>query len=113
MRAKFTVNAENIREQIGEKANDVHNRTKLEVEGKLASLKADGSILGVNLQFVSDGKIQLRTLATKELKGNHSGFYLRTVLDEVIEQYGIKSNQIYSLTAYNGANMLNVYASFL
>ena len=52
----------------------------------------------MNLQFirVSDGKIQLRPLATKEPKENHSGFHLKTVLDEVIEQYGIKSNQIYS-----------------
>ena len=74
MRAKFTVNAENIHEKIGENANDVRNNIKLEVEGKVVFLKADvvtcrdRSILGVNLQFISDGKIQLRTLAMKELK---------------------------------------------
>ena len=37
MLAKFTVNAETIREKIGEKANDVRYRIKLEVEGKLVS----------------------------------------------------------------------------
>ena len=111
MRAKFTVNAENIREEIGEKANNVRYRLKLEVEGKLVSLKADvatcrdRSLLSVTLQFISNGKIQLRTLAMKELKENHTGFYLKTVFDEIIEQYGIKSNQIYSLTTDNGANM--------
>ena len=42
----------------------------------------------------------------KELKENHTGFYLKTVLDKVIEQYGIKSNQIYSLTIDNRANIL-------
>ena len=63
MRDKFTVNAENIREKIGEKTNDVRYRIKLEVQGKLVSLKADvamcrdRSILGVNLQFISDEKI--------------------------------------------------------
>ena len=56
------------------KANDVRHRIKLEVEHRLVSLKADvamcrnRSILGVNLQFTSDGKVQLRTLAMKELK---------------------------------------------
>ena len=95
MRAKFTVNAENIREKIGKKANDVRYCIKLEVEGKVVSLKADvvtcrdRSILGVNLQFISDGKIQLRTLAMKKLKENQSGFYLKSVLDEVIEQYTV------------------------
>ena len=119
MRARFAVNAENIREQIGEKANDVRNRIKLEVKGKLASLKADvatcrdRSILGVNLQYISDGRNTITHFSKKELKKNYSGFYLRTVLDKVIEQYGIKSYQIYSLTTYNGASMLNVYASFL
>ena len=73
MRANFTVKAENIREKNGEKANDVRNRIKLEVEGKLASLKADvaayrdRSILGVNSQFISDGKIYVRTLAMKKI----------------------------------------------
>ena len=68
-------------------------RIKLEVEGKLVSFKADvatcrdRSILGVNLQFIRYGKIQLRTLAMKELKESQSGFYFKTVLDEVIEQY--------------------------
>ena len=39
MRAKFTVNAENIREKIGEKANVVRNRMQLEVECKLVPSK--------------------------------------------------------------------------
>ena len=81
MRANFTVNTENISEKTGGKANDVHYRIKLKVEGKLVSLKADVAtcrdrfILGSNLQIISDGKIQLRTLAMKELKENHTGFY--------------------------------------
>ena len=72
----------------------------------------DRSILGVNLQFINDGKVRLRTLAMKELKKNHIGFYLKTVLDEVIEQYGIKSNQIYSITTDYGANTLKCVCLF-
>ena len=48
MRAKFTVNAENIRQKIREKTNDAHYRIKLKVEGKLVSLKADVATRGVH-----------------------------------------------------------------
>ena len=98
MRANFNINADNIREKIGVKANDVHYRIKPEVEHRLVSLKANvatcrnRSILGVNCSSLSDGKVQLRIVVMKELKKNHTGFYLKTFLDEVIEQYGIKSN---------------------
>ena len=64
MRANFNNNADNIREKIGVKDNDVRYRIKLEVEHRPVSLKADvatfrdRSILGVNLQFPSDGKVR-------------------------------------------------------
>ena len=63
---------------------------KLEVQGRLVSSKTDvamcrdQSILGVNLQFISDGEIQLRTFAMKELKRITLIFYFKTVFDEVI-----------------------------
>ena len=88
------------------------------MEHRLVFLKADVTtcrdrfILGVNLQFISDGKVQLRTLAIKELKKNQTGFYLKTVLDEVIERYRIKSNQFYNITTDNGANILKCVRLF-
>ena len=48
----------------------------------------------------------------KKLKKNHTGFYLKTFLDQVIEQYEIKSDQIYSITTDNGANMLKYFRLF-
>ena len=88
------------------------------MEHRLVFIKADvatcrdRSILSVNFQFISDRKVQLRILVIKELKKNHTRFYLKTVLYEVIEQYGIKSDQIYSITTDNGANMLKCVRLF-
>ena len=48
----------------------------------------------------------------KELKKNYTDFYLKTVLDEAIEQYEIKSNQICSIATDNGANMLKCVCLF-
>ena len=88
------------------------------MEHRHVSLKADvakcrdRSILCANLQFISDRKVRLRTLGIKEQKKNHTDFYLKTALDEVIEQYGIKNDQIYSITTDNGANMINCVRLF-
>ena len=54
----------------------------------------------------------MRTLAIKELKKNRRGFYLKTVFDEVIEQYGAKSYQIYSLKTDNDVNILKCVRHF-
>ena len=77
MRGNFNINEDNIREKIGVKANDVRYRIKLGVKHRLVSLKAeeatcrDRSILGVNLQFRSDGKVQSRILAIKTKNESH------------------------------------------
>ena len=133
MQAKFNINAKNIREKIGEKANDVRYRIKLEVEGKLVplkfktnktktklvSLKADVApcrdrpILGVSLQFMSDGKIQLSTLAIKELKENHSGFYSKTVLMKSLNNMELKAIKFIALQQTTVPTCYNMYASFL
>ena len=43
MRANFNINADNIREKIEVKANDLRYRIKLKVEHRLVFLKADVS----------------------------------------------------------------------
>ena len=119
MRTKFTVNAENIREKIGEKASDVRYRIKMELECKFVSVKADvatcrdRSTLGVNLQFISDGKIQLHTLAMKELKEHHTGFYLKTVLKKSLnnmELRAIKSTASQRITVPNMLKCVRLFS---
>ena len=68
----------------------------------------DRSVLGVNVQYsVLDGKgVVLRTLAVRDLTERHTSEYISTVVIDVLRQYNISLQQVYSVTSDNGANML-------
>ncbi|KAH9383985.1 hypothetical protein HPB48_025962 [Haemaphysalis longicornis] len=105
---KTVINAENIRTRVSLLADEMREEIRQQVKGRLISLKVDcvtrmdRSMLGVNLQFVSDGKIVLRTLAIKELKEGHTAGYLQSILLEVLAAYNVELCQVYSITTDNG-----------
>lgn len=109
---KITINKENIRKMIEPTAEKCKEKIMKEVQNKMISLKVDAasrmnrSFLGINIQFMVDDKINLRTLAVRELKESHTAEYLKTVIIEVLTSFQISINQIYTVTSDNGANMV-------
>lgn len=109
---KVTINKENIRKMIEPTAEKCKEKIMKEVQNKMISLKVDAasrmsrSFLGINIQFMVDDKINLRTLAVRELKESHTAEYLKTVIIEVLTSFEISIKQIYTVTSDNGANMV-------
>lgn len=109
---KITINKENIRKMIEPTAEKCKDKIIKECKNKMVSLKVDAasrmsrSFLGINIQFLIDGKITLRTLAVRELKESHTAEYLKTVIIEVLTSFEINIQQIYTVTSDNGANMI-------
>ena len=109
---KGTINSHKLRDAIAEEAIDVKRKIKEEIKGKLISLKVDGatclgrSFLGINIQFMKDGKIHIRTLGVVEFSERHSAEYLKNVITHTCSTYGITTKQIYTVTVDNAANML-------
>lgn len=64
------------------------------------------SFLGVNMQYVENGQLVLRTLAVKELFDRHTGAYLKTVITDILKSFGTSTNQIYTCTTDSGTNMI-------
>jgi hypothetical protein len=65
----------------------------------------------VNAQFVSDGVSHVRTLGVIELTESHTGSYLKTKMESLLEDsYGLDTVQVYSVTTENGANMVKAVA---
>lgn len=62
--------------------------------------------LGVNIQFISNGKITLRTLATEEMFVCHTAANLKDTILLVLSRFNINVKQIYSCTTDNGRNMV-------
>ncbi|KAG0437735.1 hypothetical protein HPB47_017308, partial [Ixodes persulcatus] len=116
---KTVINAENIRTRVALLADEMREEIRQQVKGRLISLKVDcvtrmdRSMLGVNLQFVSDGKIVLRTFAIKELKEGHTASYLQSILLEVLAAYNVELCQLYSITTDNGTNLVKSVKSLM
>lgn len=109
---KVSVNSENVRAKVNQEARAARDNISRSLKDRLISLKMDTAtrldraILGINVQYVQDGKLVLQTLAMKELFDRHTAEYLKSEVLEVLSIYGIKVGQVYSITTDNGANMI-------
>lgn len=68
--------------------------------------RLDRCIVGINIQYICNGKIKLRTLDMYEAMSSQTGFYLKNVIVDVLHSYNIKIQQVYSITTDNGKNMI-------
>ncbi|XP_055906354.1 zinc finger BED domain-containing protein 4-like [Eupeodes corollae] len=85
-------------------------------KGRILSLKIDcatrldRSILGINLQFIELKKdslnICVKTLGMVQLFERHTGQLIKEKILEILSDFQIDINQIYSITSDNGRNML-------
>ena len=64
------------------------------------------SVIGINAQYIRNGKIILRTLEIREVDDHLTENYIKNVIIDVIQSYNLEVNQIYSVTSDNGGNML-------
>lgn len=79
----FTINSQNIKNHIFNASNVIISNIKNDIKKQLISLKIDSvkrhnrSILGINIQYIKDGKISLKTLAMVELFDKHTTEHLK------------------------------------
>lgn len=66
------------------------------------------SFLGVNVQFIADLQLQIRTLAIKVLEDRHTSENLRTVMKNFLKDYNFPLKGVYSCTTDNGSNMVKL-----
>lgn len=109
------INSHTVRQLTIDEACAYRATLRQELKGKLISLKLDcctrldRSILGVNYQFVDDdGKINLRTLAMKEIFVRHTSENLKQMVYDILLQYEIPIENVYSTSTDNGANVLKL-----
>lgn len=111
---KFSINSQNVRNQISPTAQRVRQEITNIVKNRLLSLKMDcvtrhdRSILGFNIQIIHDDALILKTLAMVELKIKHTGENLKNEVFSILKRYNILKQQIYTVTTDNGANMVKM-----
>lgn len=108
------INSRNIHEGVHTKAFHIREEFREELKGKLLALKVDGatrhdrSVLGINVQFIANGRIHIRTIAMIELKESHTAQNLRDTILDILHSYGLTIYNVYSLTSDNARNMIAI-----
>lgn len=91
---------------------DVMNRIKSEMRGKLVSLQLDLTnhfqrcILGLNVQYYVGDELVLRVLAMRRLNVSTSALNIAIAVRNILEEYGLDVDHIYTVTTDNGANVI-------
>lgn len=66
------------------------------------------SFLGLNIQLIKDGCLKLRTLAVRELTTAHTGSNLKDEVLDILNEYRITIDRIYTCTTDNGSNVIKM-----
>ncbi|CAH1106961.1 unnamed protein product [Psylliodes chrysocephalus] len=75
---EFSLSPESIQKYISLEANELKQKIMEEIKTCMVSIKVDGvtrldrAFLGINIQYVKNGQIVLRTLALKEIRSQHT-----------------------------------------
>ncbi|XP_029725293.2 uncharacterized protein LOC115265169 [Aedes albopictus] len=78
----------------------------------LIAIEVDGAsrgsrhFVGINARFIVDGEVVVRNLAIRETLERQTKEHLKSLMEEVLSKFGVKLNQVYSVTHDNGANMV-------
>nr|XP_036678315.1 uncharacterized protein LOC118879545 [Drosophila suzukii] len=93
-------NPQNVSDDVVAKSKKVVEKIKEETKGKMIALKIDGlthlnrSFIGVNIQFITDGHLVLRTLATEEMFACHTAANLKDTILFVLNQFDNGRNMV-------------------
>lgn len=118
LKSNVAITPDSVQLKVQSLANSIKSQISSEIKNKLISLKIDSatrfdrSILGINIQYIKNKSICIKTLAMKELKQSHTGEYIKTITLSVLNEFGITPEQVYSITTDNGANMLKAVQLF-
>lgn len=112
---RITINAEFVKSLVNDRVVVFKNRIEEEVkERKLVCLKVDiatrngRSFLAVNVQFIKDEKLVIRTLGIVELLDVHNGLQLKDEILKILSSFNITVRNIYSFTSDNASNMVKL-----
>ncbi len=109
---RLKIGADNIGVRVIARASQLRDKMKEELKNRFICLKIDcakrlgRSILGVNAQFIENGKIRLRTLSVMEIKDRQTGVVLKKLVSDVLKEFDVILNQVYAVTTDNGANIV-------
>jgi len=111
---RFAVSSRTIADRIPSFAEKVRQDITEEIRGRLLCLKVDGvtkntrHFVGINIQYIKEGRIIIRTLAVRELFSRHTGLNIRSEVLSTLDSFGISVLNLLTSTTDTGANMIKM-----
>lgn len=113
---ELVMNRTNVKDYIGKNAKQIKEIIESEIRGKLICLMIDiasrynRSVLGVNIAYVVDGNVIVRTIGMHVLHCTQTAFNIVNVIKKNLSDFGIPLSSIISVTSDNGKNMIKSVA---
>lgn len=109
---KIHIDVNKVKDHIESTKEGMTEMLKNEVKNKPIALMMDiatknnRTILGVNIQYVIGNRIVLRTLRMIRLNESHTGKHLADLVVNILAEFGISMDQLFSVTTDNAGYML-------
>ena len=112
-KVNVSLDRDSVRDLIMNAAASKRAEIREELSGLPLYVKIDGctrhnrTFVGVNVQFAGpDGSAQIRTLAVRDCEGQHSAEHTKSLLQNVMTDFGISMHQLLAVVSDNAANMV-------
>lgn len=108
----------NVKRYLTKYSEAVKAEIRKETENSIIHVKLDlarrqrKSILGINVQFMKDDEIVVRTLSMMQTDSSHTGEYICALLLQTLDEYNITYSQVHSITTDNGKNVVRTVELF-
>lgn len=115
---RLHVTAETAKRKIEERATAIQQRIKDETKNKFVCLMIDiasrhnRSVLGVNVGFVLNDAIAVRTISMHTLRISHTANEIFQIIKLKLKKFDIEMNKIIAFTTDNGRNLTKTAALF-
>jgi len=106
------INSCNIKEIIANEYEYLKENIRKMLKTKIVCLKIDSasshcrSVLGINVQYYEEKKLNILTLGMIELHNRHTAINLCSGIQSVLEDFDLTQEQIQSVTSDDGRNMI-------
>jgi hypothetical protein len=101
-----------VRDLVEQKAGQIRKIISDQLRNRTFNVKVDcatrhnRSFYGVNVQYIHNGKIEIRTLGTFELTGGHKAEIQVQKLKEILSSFDLSLEQVFAFTSDNASDMI-------
>lgn len=99
-------------------ANEVKKTIMKNVENRFVAIMLDiasknnRSVIGINAQYIHEGRVQIQSLGIIVLEAAHTAEYITKVLSDLLASYNIPKERVIAITTDNASAMLAMIRRF-